>query len=104
MNDSYNELGVSAIDDRDGRIGVVISGSVDINMLGSYTIAYSATDNAENIHSITRTIVVILPVNAKNVILFIGDGMGQEHRKAARWMSLGVDGQLSMDDMPVRGT
>ena len=36
---------------------------------------------------------------AKNIILLIGDGMGPEQRKAARW----VAGQLSMDDMPVSG-
>ena len=104
FNEAYNELGASAIDDRDGSLGVVISGFVDISVLGSYTITYSATDNVENIQSITRTVEVVLPVNAKNVILFIGDGMGQEHRKAARWISLGVDGQLSMDDMPISGT
>jgi alkaline phosphatase len=40
---------------------------------------------------------------ANNIILFIGDGMGAEHRKAARWKSVGDDGLLSMDDMPARG-
>lgn len=41
---------------------------------------------------------------AKNIILFIGDGMGAEHRKAARWASVGETGELSMDDMPVTGS
>lgn len=40
---------------------------------------------------------------AKNIVLFIGDGMGAEHRKAARWASVGETGKLSMDDMPVTG-
>lgn len=40
---------------------------------------------------------------AKNVILLIGDGMGAEHRKAARWISVGDTGRLAMDDMPVVG-
>jgi len=40
---------------------------------------------------------------AKNIILFIGDGMGAEHRKAARWLSVGKTGKLFMDDMPVTG-
>ena len=39
-----------------------------------------------------------------NVILFIGDGMGPEHRNAARLMSVGKNEPLSMDDMPVYGT
>jgi alkaline phosphatase len=42
---------------------------------------------------------------AKNVILFIGDGMSQAHRTAARMMSKGISqgtygGDLAMDDMP----
>jgi alkaline phosphatase len=40
---------------------------------------------------------------AQNVILFIGDGMGAEHRKAARWVTVGQAGRLSMDEMPARG-
>lgn len=40
---------------------------------------------------------------AKNIILFIGDGMGGEHRKSAHWASVGETGKLSMDDMPVTG-
>ena len=40
---------------------------------------------------------------ANNIILFIGDGMGAEHRKAARWTTVGKNGKLSMDDMPANG-
>lgn len=40
----------------------------------------------------------------RNIILFIGDGMGAEHRKAARWISVGKDEQLAMDKMLVNGT
>ena len=39
----------------------------------------------------------------KNIILFIGDGMGGEHRKAARWLSEGEKGMLHMDSMPISG-
>ena len=103
FNEAYKELGASVINDKDGSIDVVISGSVNSSSLGSYTITYSATDSAGNKSSTTRTVYVILPAKAKNVILFIGDGMGQEHIKAARWLKVGADGQLSMDDMPVKG-
>lgn len=41
---------------------------------------------------------------ARNIILFIGDGMGAEQRKAARWASVGQNGRLFMDDMPVTGS
>lgn len=34
------------------------------------------------------------------VILFIGDGMGEAHRTAARWSSVGEAGSLNMDTLP----
>src|SRR5712692_3277284 len=45
------------------------------------------------------------PRKAKNVILFIGDGMSPAHRVAARLLAKGIDegkarGKLVMDDMP----
>lgn len=51
---------------------------------------------------------LILPVqtsssHAMAIILFIGDGMGDEHRKAGRWASVGQSGQLAMDDLPYQG-
>lgn len=41
--------------------------------------------------------------DARNIILFIGDGMGAEQRKAARWVLLGDAGILSMDDITSAG-
>jgi len=38
------------------------------------------------------------------VILFIGDGMGAEHRQAATWLGFGRDGQLVMDELKVHGS
>lgn len=37
------------------------------------------------------------------IILFIGDGMGDGQRTAARWSTGGRDGLLAMDAMPVHG-
>ncbi|MBB6735633.1 alkaline phosphatase [Cohnella zeiphila] len=37
---------------------------------------------------------------AKNVILFVGDGMGAAQREAIRLSTVGLKGQLAMDDMP----
>ena len=47
---SYDELGAIAIDDRDGDISgnVLISGSVDVNTIGSYTLTYNVADAAGN--------------------------------------------------------
>ncbi|MBU4262070.1 MAG: alkaline phosphatase [Proteobacteria bacterium] len=39
----------------------------------------------------------------RNIILFIGDGMGQAQRQAARLSAVGDNGRLAMDDMPATG-
>lgn len=41
--------------------------------------------------------------HTKNVILFIGDGMGTAARNAIRLATVGVNGKLAMDDMPYVG-
>ena len=40
---------------------------------------------------------------ARNVILLIGDGMGQAHRFAGQLLAVGRDGHLAMDSLPVSG-
>lgn len=40
---------------------------------------------------------------ARAIILFIGDGMGENHRMGAQWLALGQGNTLAMDSMPVRG-
>src|SRR5689334_1229587 len=54
---------------------------------------------------VTWTVYDTGPRKAKNVILFIGDGMSPAHRVAARLLSKGIAegksrGKLAMDDMP----
>lgn len=39
----------------------------------------------------------------RNIILFIGDGMGEHHRLAATWLSQGQEGLLEMDAMTYSG-
>ena len=40
---------------------------------------------------------------ARNVILFVGDGMGTSQRDAIRYATVGPEGELAMDDMPYAG-
>lgn len=40
---------------------------------------------------------------AKNIILFVGDGMGTAQRNAARLAALGLEEQLVMDSLPIAG-
>ena len=52
---SYNELGCST----DGGEEVTITGTVDTNVPGTYTITYTATDQAGNVSTKTRDVIVI---------------------------------------------
>jgi len=61
LNDTYIELGVTAKDDVDDTVQVIVSGSVDTATTGVYSITYTATDSDGNEASITRTINVVLP-------------------------------------------
>lgn len=60
--------------------------------------------SAETISSREATGNLDAPGQAKSIILFIGDGMGANHRLAAQWLSLGQDGALEMDGLPVTAT
>lgn len=58
----YVEQGASATDDRDGSVDVSITGSVDVDTVGDYTLTYNAQDNAGNVATpLTRTVSVVLP-------------------------------------------
>ncbi|MFZ3011410.1 MAG: immunoglobulin-like domain-containing protein [Minisyncoccia bacterium] len=61
---SYTELGATATDAVDGLFAATPSGSVDTNVVGTYTITYTATDVAGNIATpVIRTInVVAVPI------------------------------------------
>jgi endoglucanase Acf2 len=54
----YVDAGATATDAVDGSVAVVISGSVDAAVLGTYVLTYTATDAAGNSASATRTVVV----------------------------------------------
>ncbi|MEA3026939.1 MAG: alkaline phosphatase [Alphaproteobacteria bacterium] len=63
-----------------------------------------ATDGV-NTREVTWNVYETGPRQAKNVILFIGDGMSPAHRTAARLLSKGIAegkafGKLAIDDMP----
>lgn len=56
---SYTDEGATATDLVDGSVAVSSSGSVDVNVAGTYTITYTATDAAGNMAvEITRTVDV----------------------------------------------
>ncbi|KKP88020.1 MAG: Lipoprotein [Candidatus Nomurabacteria bacterium GW2011_GWA2_35_80] len=65
INDTYTEEGATAVDNVDGDVAIIISGSVDTLTDGIYTITYTATDTADNTATATRTVnvgdVVVTP-------------------------------------------
>jgi hypothetical protein len=63
----YTELGATATDDRDGTVTVTISGTVDINTVGSYTITYKAKDGAGNEASVSRIVNIVAPIEKTTI-------------------------------------
>ena len=61
INDTYNEPGHTAIDDTDGNITnsvVVNSSAVNTSVIGSYSVTYNVSDNANNATTVTRIVNV----------------------------------------------
>jgi alkaline phosphatase len=91
------------IEKEDGKEqSALILRDVTLAKAGSYTVKVSAGSRSREL---TWNVYDTGPRKAKNVILFIGDGMSLAHRVAARILSKGISegralGKLSMDDMP----
>lgn len=58
IGDKFEEPGFSASDNHDKKVKVIISGSVDTNKAGTYTLIYKATDTSGNTTIKKRTILV----------------------------------------------
>jgi len=76
----------------------------DVVLSAPGSVVVEAGDGARS-RKVTWTVYDTGPRKAKNVILFIGDGMSPSHRAAARLLSKGIAegkslGKLAMDDMP----
>ena len=64
QGNSYNEPGYTATDNCDGDITsrVTVTGTVDVNTPGTYTLQYSVTDSYNNTTTVTRTVRINAPV------------------------------------------
>jgi alkaline phosphatase len=76
----------------------------DVALTAPGPIVVEASDGTRS-RKVTWNVYDTGPRKAKNVILFIGDGMSPSHRVAARLLSKGIAegksrGKLAMDDMP----
>lgn len=70
LGDIYIEPGANAIDNFDGNItaNIITQGTVNTNILGTYTVTYNVTDSSGNAAiTVTRTInVIIFPIFGNN--------------------------------------
>ncbi|MCO4844382.1 MAG: DUF5011 domain-containing protein [Sulfurovum sp.] len=65
QNYIYTDAGATALDDIDGPLDTITTGSVDTSTVGIYSIIYTATDSAGNTAEATRTVNVITVPDAK---------------------------------------
>lgn len=56
---SYEELGATATDAVDGTVNVDISNTLDLSVLGTYIINYTAADNSGNTATATREVNIV---------------------------------------------
>lgn len=91
------------VDREDGKDqSALILRDVVLTTPGSVTV--EASDGTQS-RTVTWSVYDTGPRKAKNVILFIGDGLSPAHRAAARMLSKGISegksgGKLAIDDMP----
>src|SRR5690606_39242306 len=67
----YVELGAQAIDNMDGDITdrVVMSGFIDTEKIGKYTLIYTVSDLAGNIAQVERTVTVVKPSTPASTVV-----------------------------------
>jgi hypothetical protein len=114
VGDIYTDAGVTALDDVDGNITarVVTVNPVDINIVGTYTVAYDVADTAGNkATEVTRTVIVTPPAPVVSpqpitadaiapVITLLGDPtislvIGDTYTDAGVTASDNVDGDIT---------
>ena len=104
-NDHAQVLGKAAtfVEREDGKDqSALILRDVSLPQPGTYKVRVT---DGDQVRELTWNVYDTGPRKAKNVILFIGDGMSLAHRVAARLLAKGIAegkarGKLAMDDMP----
>ena len=95
-----------------GRRRWLIAGALGAALVAAAPVALAATSGSDNADARSaaasgdRTSDVRAAIqggSARNVILFLGDGMGQSEITSARNYDRGAAGRLSMDELPLTG-
>ena len=102
LGTAYTELGATATDDRDENVSMTQTGLVDTNIVGTYSITYTATDKAGNSASIQRTVHVVLPPDVTAPILTLNGESAMTLYQGENYIELGAtanderDGNVSV--------
>jgi surface protein len=101
QNQSYVELGATAVDNVDGDISdnIEISSSVNTQVIGSYDVIYSINDTAGNSANVTRIVNVIEDTTAP-VITLVGENpqtifQNQNYAELGATAIDNIDGDIS---------
>lgn len=101
IGQDYSDAGASAVDDQDGELTVNVTGEVDANKAGTYTLSYSATDLAGN-EAVVVIRTVIVKDTLKPVISLKGQTtiqltVGDEYTEAGATATDNVDGTMTVN-------
>jgi len=97
----YEDAGATATDNYYGNIDVEVSGTVDTNAIGTYTLTFTAEDGSNNTATETRTVTVTeAPDEIAPVITLLGDASvtveaGTSYTDAGVTASDNKDGDLT---------
>ncbi len=106
--DTFTDPGATATDDIDGDItaDIIVTGNVDTNTPGQYTLMYSVSDSSNNTVSVTRVVIVVdsdaptITLNGANpLVITIGNSFTDPGATATD----AIDGDLT-NDIEVTGT
>lgn len=76
LNATWTDLGATAEDDEDGVVDVTVSGTVNKDLAGTYTITYTATDAAGNETTENRLVTVYNEAETLNGGYNVSDDCG----------------------------
>ncbi len=66
VGSDFSDPGYSAYDTVNAWVGVNVTGSVDTNTVGNYTLTYTASDEKGNTSTVTRNVAVVDPMPSVN--------------------------------------
>lgn len=101
VGDVYQEAGSTVFDNVDTGLSATVTGNVDTNTVGSYTLTYTAVDLAGNSSSVTRTVVVepmpdteapVVTLNGEDIITLT---VGQTYTEQGATVTDNVDTGLA---------